>query len=252
MSGQAEPALSDSVAAPAATPRPDRQALLAALLAERPRFHHADYAAPAGARSWAISDPVLSWLANELPAGGTTLETGAGHSTILFAAASARHIALSFTPAEMVLIRAWAASRGLDTAHVEHHAGRSQVILPGLSLPPLDCILIDGDHAFPAAFIDWYYTAEQLRPGGFLLNDDLHLRACHLLDEFLEGEARVGRWRRVTRLKNTSVWQRLAEGSVIHNAHNRQPFAGEWSPALRARLWARRMKRRLLGAPRAG
>lgn len=50
-----------------AGPRPDRAALLAALLDERPRFHHADYAAPAGARSWAISDPVLGWLARELP-----------------------------------------------------------------------------------------------------------------------------------------------------------------------------------------
>lgn len=147
----------------------------------------------------------------------------------------------------MRLIRAWCAARGLDTAHVEHRAGRSQAILPGLDVPALDCILIDGDHAFPAPFIDWYYTAEHLRPGGFLLNDDLHLRACHMLDQFLEGEAKAGRWRRVARLRNTSVWQRLAEGSVIHHGHAAQPFAREWNPLLRGRLWARRAKRRLLG-----
>jgi predicted O-methyltransferase YrrM len=222
--------------------------LLAALRAERPSFHHAGFSQPAGSGNWAISDPVLEWLAHEMPAGGTTLETGAGYSTVLFAAKSARHIAISFTPDEMRLIAAWCGSKGLGTAHVAHHAGGSQKILPSLELPVLDCVLIDGDHAFPAPMIDWYYTADRLKPGGLLLNDDLHLRSCLLLDQFLEGEAEAGRWRRLKRLKNTSVWQRLTEASV-HQGHADQPFAREWSPQLRARLAARRLKRRLLGRP---
>jgi predicted O-methyltransferase YrrM len=226
--------------------RPDAAVLLAALRAERPRFHHAGFDRPAGSGNWAISDPVLEWLAREMPAGGVTLETGAGYSTVLFAAKSARHVAISFTRDEMRLIADWCKAKGLDTGHVTHHAGRSQRILPSLDLPVLDCVLIDGDHAFPAPMIDWYYTADRLKPGGFLLNDDLHLRSCLLLDQFLEGEATAGRWRRITRLKNTSVWQRTTEASV-HQGHSDQPFAREWSVYLRARMAARRLKRRLLG-----
>lgn len=229
---------------------PQAAALLEALRRERPSFHHATYDQPAGARNWSISDPVLEWLTHELPPGGSTLETGAGYSTVLFAARSARHIAISFTPDEMRLIRAWCATQGLSADHVEHHAGGSQAILPRLDLPPLDCVLIDGDHAFPAPMIDWYYTADRLKPGGFLLNDDLHLRSCLLLDQFLDGEAEAGRWRRVARLKNTSVWQRVAADSV-HRGHSDQPFAREWSWSLRARMAARRIKRQLLGAPAA-
>lgn len=223
--------------------------MLAALKQERPRFHHASYAAPAGARSWAISDPVLEWLAANLPEGGTTLETGAGYSTVLFAARSARHIALSYTADEMRLIGEWCAAHGLATDHVEHHAGRSQDFLPRLEIPLLDCVLIDGDHSFPVPYFDWYYTADRLKPGGLLLNDDLHLRSCLVLDQFLEGEASAGRWRRTARLKNTSVWQRLTEESVVLQNHSAQPFSREWSAVLRARLAARRVKRRLLGRP---
>lgn len=226
---------------------PDPARLLAALRAERPLFHHVKYDQPAGVADWSISDPVLEWLAEALPPGGTTLETGAGYSTVLFAARSTQHIALSFTADEMRLIAAWCAAHGLSTAHVTHHVGRSQDILPTLDLPPLDCVLIDGDHAFPVPYMDWYHTAEQLKPGGFLLNDDLHLRSCMMLDRFLEGEASVGRWRKVTQLKNTSVWQRVSAESVIRQAHNAQPFSREWSVMLRARLLARGLKRRMLG-----
>jgi predicted O-methyltransferase YrrM len=230
---------------------PSPAALLAALRAERPRFHHASYDQPAGACDWSISDPVLQWLATELPEGGTTLETGAGYSTVLFAARSARHIALSYTADEIRLIAAWCAAHGQATAHVQHHAGRSQDILPTLDLPALDCVLIDGDHAFPVPYMDWYHTADHLKPGGFLLNDDLHLRSCMVLDRFLEGEAKAGRWRKMTRLKNTSVWQRVAAESMIRQTHKTQPFSGEWDPVLRARLVARGLKRRLLGRPGA-
>jgi predicted O-methyltransferase YrrM len=234
-----------------AAPRtaPTSADLLDALRRDRPSFHHAAYDQPAGARNWSISDPVLEWLARDLPQGGSTLETGAGYSTVLFAARSARHTAISFTTDEMRLIRAWCDAQGLPTGHVTHHAGGSQKILPGLDLPALDCVLIDGDHAFPAPMIDWYYTADRLKPGGFLLNDDLHLRSCLILDQFLEGEARAGRWRKVAILKNTSVWQRLTEDSV-HQGHADQPFAREWSAGLRARLAVRRIKRRLLGQPK--
>jgi predicted O-methyltransferase YrrM len=252
---------SQAVMATGTVPSPAPASLLAALRAERPRFHHASYDEPAGARDWSISDPVLQWLATELPEGGTTLETGLGYSTVLFAARSARHIALSYTVDEIRLIAAWCAAHGQATAHVQHHAGRSQDILPTLGLPTLglptlglptlDCVLIDGDHAFPVPYMDFYHTADHLKPGGFLLNDDLHLRSCMVLDRFLEGEAKAGRWRKVTRLKNTSVWQRVAAESMIRQTHKTQPFSREWDPVLRARRVARGLKRRLLGRPGA-
>lgn len=216
-------------------------------------FHYSEgIFSPAGLTNWAIGDAVLDWLDTKLPAGGVTLETGAGYSTVLFAAKSVQHIALSFDRDEMTRIAEWCAAKGLSTAHVTHHAGRSQRILPGLDLPALDCVLIDGDHGFPTPLLDWYFTAEHLKLGGFLLNDDTQLGASHTLDRFLEGEAKEGRWTRVATLPNTSVWQRTTSGPVIDLSYAAQPFAREWKVLARAKRQLRDWKRRFLGASKPG
>lgn len=62
-------------------------------------------------------------------------------------------------------------------------------------------------HAFPIPYVDFWYTARRLVPGGVLMVDDTPLRACHVLAEFLESE--TPRWRVHTKLQTTSVFERL-------------------------------------------
>jgi hypothetical protein len=60
--------------------------------------------------------------------------------------------------------------------------------LPGLAAEELDLVLIDGQHAFPAPFIDWYYTARRLKVSGMLLIDDIQLWTGRILTDFLSEE----------------------------------------------------------------
>ena len=58
-------------------------------------------------------------------------------------------------------------------------------MLPQLRDKDYDFALIDGRHAFPTPFIDWYYIADALKIGGLVLIDDLHIWTCDLLKQYL-------------------------------------------------------------------
>jgi predicted O-methyltransferase YrrM len=90
---------------------------------------------------------------------------------------------------------------------VQYVVGESQWVLPTLEPVALDFVLIDGDHAFPTPFLDWYYAAERLRVGGLVMIDDIPLRTGAVLDDFLRAE--VSRWRAVERLSRTVVYEKL-------------------------------------------
>ena len=75
-----------------------------------------------------------------------------------------------------------------------------------------DAVLIDGGHGFPAPFIDFWYAGGRLVPGGLLVVDDTHLRACRVLADFLRAEA--GRWRVHRELATTAVFERL-DGPLV-------------------------------------
>src|SRR5690606_26311078 len=69
-------------------------------------------------------------------------------------------------PQEHRLIRTWCAGHGLDSRRINFIARPSQEALPELECEELDFVLIDGDHAFPAPFIDWYFVADRIRKAG--------------------------------------------------------------------------------------
>ena len=197
--------------------------LLAALIRERPGFH--GWTAP-GSHNYAISDEVLKWIADHFPEGGRSLETGCGYSSMLFAALSRTHTAISLFQHEHELIRKWGKKHGLSMKHVNWITGRSQDHLPKL-LPndPLDMILIDGDHAFPAPFMDWYYTADWLSPGGYLLVDDIQLATGRILKEFLEAEK--GRWVLLEMIDKTVIFERVTADPVARGVvWPTQPWVG--------------------------
>lgn len=184
--------------------------MLDELLRERPAFH--GWKEP-GSRNYALSDTVLRWMTEHIPPGGVSLETGCGYSTLVFAALCRTHTAISLFAHEHDLIRRWATAHRLKTGHVQWRVGRSQDHLTGLAdAGDLDAVLIDGDHAFPAPFMDWYWTADRLRPGGVLLVDDIQLATGRVLKDFLETERE--RWRRLEVIDKTVVFQRMTAAPV--------------------------------------
>jgi hypothetical protein len=198
---------------------------LSLIRAHQPKFHGAT--PDQRTHTWGISERVLEYMYDALPAGGTTLETGCGYSTLVFLGRSSRHIAIAPDAAEQQAIELFCKDNGIDIGPLEFHAARSQDVWPGLQLPALDAVLIDGGHGFPVPFMDWYYTADAIRSGGLLLVDDVQLPTGKVLREFLLQEPE---WRHVQDLGKTAIFEKLVEGDVTSKGHNRQPWAARKYP----------------------
>jgi hypothetical protein len=178
------------------------------LLADPPQLHFtAD-----GPQSWSVGADVLRWLADNLESHWRTLETGCGYSSIVFMLSGAKHTIVAPYAPEHELARAWCEDRGFSTDRTTSIVDHSANALPKLADGPLDLGLIDGAHAFPMPFLDWYYIAERLRPGGVLLVDDIQLATCRLVHNFLCAE--LGRWEHVAVLGKTSMFRKVG-GAVI-------------------------------------
>jgi hypothetical protein len=128
-----------------------------------------------GDEFWGLAWEALAWLEANVDDAMCTLETGAGASTLVFAARGARHEAVTPDPEEERRIRRACAERGIDDARLTFHIGRSQEVLPALTGPPLDLVLVDGAHGFPYPILDWWHLAPRVKVGGQLLLDDAYL-----------------------------------------------------------------------------
>ena len=185
------------------------ESVLQLLLREQPKFHGAS----AGTVNWSLGRDVLAWLDANVRPDWTTLETGCGYSTIVFGTRGRAHTAVAPWAGEHDLIRAWLAGHGLSTDNISFRAAESQRALPALvDEGELHCVLIDGVHAFPVPFIDWYYTANRLAVGGAMIVDDTHLRPCAMLRDFLASE--VARWERLADFDRTTIFRRITAEPV--------------------------------------
>ena len=185
----------------------------------KPRFH-----GETGEESWRIHWDILDWLFRTAKAEWRTIETGCGYSTIAFAAAGAAHTVVSPDAGEQERVRAWCAEREIPTERVAFVVEGSDTWLPRECPDALDLVLIDGNHAFPWPFLDWFYTAPRLNVGGLVVVDDTHLKTGAMLRDFLDGEE--GRWKRVETFKQTAVFAKLVENAVEPEWQN-QPWGAE-------------------------
>lgn len=135
--------------------------------------------------AWPLAREVLAYIDGALDESSHTLETGIGLSTVLFAVKRCRHTCVAPFADEVERVRSYCRRRGLELDRVRFVVEESQRALPRLDAEALDLVLIDGNHAFPAPFIDWYYTAARLRRGGMLVVDDTQLWTGRVLREFL-------------------------------------------------------------------
>ena len=98
----------------------------------------------------------------------------------------------------------------------------SEHVLPKLDTGPLDVVLIDGRHGFPAPFIDWFYTAGKLKTGGLLVVDDTCLWPPKVLRDLL---AEQPQWELIRDFHlRCSVFRKVGEGSEWGDWTD-QPFA---------------------------
>jgi hypothetical protein len=214
----------------------------ARLLAECPKFHAQfgeNSAIVVKAVNHSLSQGVLDWFFHNVKPGSKTLETGSGYSSVVFSIVHANHIAISPFAEEHDAIKQWCAASGIATDETRFIAKPSQEVLPNLKDQDFDLVLIDGDHAFPAPFIDWYYTADRLKEGGRMIVDDTHLVTGTILREFLRMER--GRWELEVEIDKTSIFRRVTSGSAVQvEWFGLQPFC-----AKRNRGLAQRIRRKL-------
>jgi 8-oxo-dGTP pyrophosphatase MutT (NUDIX family) len=134
----------------------------------------------------------LGWLEDHVEPGMETLETGAGLSTIVFAASGATHIVVTPEAAEEAAVRAACEEFGISAERVEFVIGPSEEVLPVLPKRELDLALIDGAHGFPYAILDWWQVGRRLRLGGRIVLDDAYLPPVLAILDGLRG---VPSWR---------------------------------------------------------
>jgi len=128
-----------------------------------------------GDEYWGLAWAALRWLEENVRSGMATLETGAGSSTIVFAAAGAEHEAVTPDASEEDRIRGACERLGVDSSSVRFRIGPSHEVLPALPPRELDLVLVDGAHGFPYPILDWWYLAPRLRVGGLMLLDDAYM-----------------------------------------------------------------------------
>lgn len=124
---------------------------------------------------WGLAWQALAWLEQTVQPGMATLETGAGASTVVFAARGADHESVTPSAEEAERIRAECTKRGISTDRVQFRIGSSHEVLPRWQARPLDLALVDGAHGFPYPVLDWWYLAPHLKIGGLIVLDDAYM-----------------------------------------------------------------------------
>jgi hypothetical protein len=148
-----------------------------ALRAEPPGLH-------GSGEYWGLAWAALEWLERTVRPGWSTLETGAGASTVVFAACGAEHEAVTPDAGEEERIRHRARELGVETDRVAFRIGPAHEVLPRWEPRPLDLVLVDGAHGFPYPILDWWQLAPHVRVGGTVLLDDAYLPAVAAIVDF--------------------------------------------------------------------
>jgi ubiquinone/menaquinone biosynthesis C-methylase UbiE len=138
---------------------------------------------------WRIDDQTVEELDKRLRVGMRTVETGAGLSTIVFAANGCRHTCIVPDQALVDRIVTYCQREGVDHSSIEFVIAKSRDVVYQLTPGAYDIALLDGLHGFPTAYVDFCYLSVALRRYGVLLVDDMHIHTCRSIAEFMESDA---------------------------------------------------------------
>ncbi|MBE7443826.1 MAG: class I SAM-dependent methyltransferase [Planctomycetia bacterium] len=183
--------------------------LLERLLKDNPQFHYYKGVFT----SWAVHPDTLRFLYSMLTPGMSTLETGCGHTTVVFSIAGTRHICITPDQGEAERIQQYCAEVGL-TKNITFIIKSSDRALPEGELIPseLDYVFIDGAHRFPVPIIDWHYTHHKLKLGGIIGVDDFKIPSVKILYDFLCVEEE---WELIKIMRNTAFFKKIREPKYI-------------------------------------
>jgi hypothetical protein len=169
-----------------------------------------------------ITRAVGNFLDENVKPGWTTLETGCGRSTLIFANAGALHRCVTPSESEISELRAWASAHNVDLSRTTFVNKPSEQYLPTCNDINLDCAFIDGKHAFPWPAIDYFFSAQLLKRGGLMILDDTNLAPVEIVTEFLKED--TPRWELIADIGTTSVFRKLVD-DISDVAWHMQPFA---------------------------
>jgi hypothetical protein len=201
---------------------------LAELISNTPKLHNTR------SHTYGIDPRLARFLDEHLEPNFVTLETGSGLSTlVILRKGITRHIAIAPAADEFLAIREFCARNGIPTTGFEPVTAGSQDCLPVTPLPALNVVLIDGDHAFPVPFIDWYYTADRLVVGGLMIVDDIQLLTGRLLADFMDADPK---WARVLYEETRFAVFRKLDHPIHTGRWEHQPFVAANVPVKAVRI----------------
>jgi hypothetical protein len=237
--------------------------LIEKILKERPTFHQGEteigrsfdpsesympkevskQLAQAVAMCHGIESEVVRYLASLVQPGLSTLETGAGLTTLVFAIKGARHVSITPNVPEIDGIRRYAQLNNISLDSVDFVAAASDDYLPRCEVHELDIVLLDGKHAFPWPMVDWFYTADRLKEGGLMIIDDVQLRSVSILQDFMKIDPG---WHFIQNFGGKTSVYRKTRQSVHDVAWHMQPWTVGARPAEGfTRRWVGRIYRKL-------
>jgi predicted O-methyltransferase YrrM len=185
----------------------DRLALIPRILESPPVIH------VNGTENFRTHLSCYEFLARHVRAGSRTLETGAGVSTVLFAAWGCEHLSVVPDASQRERLLKYCAEMGVDTSLLSFDIRRSEVALPEFKpKSDLDLFFIDGNHGFPIPIIDWFYGARYLRSGGIVVLDDMQLPQVSLLPQWYLD--RDPRWQHLESTIKWAAYRRDSQGSL--------------------------------------
>ena len=218
---------------------------LAEFMADMPRLHY--WGNPPVWRRGGFTEALLkelhAFMQARLPAEPEILETGAGNSTIFFLLSRPKRL-VSIDPNDSIheRIDAYCTSRGIRHEAYESYNASSDAVLPQLAAQWPKCFdfaLIDGNHGWPAVFVDFCYTLQLLRRGGFIAIDDTRLHSVAELVRLLD--AQPG-FRRALDLSKLVVFEKVTEATRMPEWSG-QPYIVSRSKSTRATKAIRAMRR---------
>lgn len=184
----------------------NKKLILEKIKNERPPVH----STPQGQlRCVGLNSASLDFIFSNVENNFLTLETGCGLSTLVFALTGCHHTAIAPNQRHIDETESLGNKLGINLDYVTFIAQRSEKFLPTLATDrKMDTVLIDGGHAFPIPIIDWFYTHSQLKKGGLLIVDDVHLKSVKVLYDFLKLQPE---WQQIERYRKTVFFQKLKD-----------------------------------------
>jgi precorrin-6B methylase 2 len=185
------------------------------LIKDNPSFHVWGDGSPA---NFGVSNAVVQAIQSKLKPQSLTLETGSGKSTFAFLLKGCQHISIAPDPGEGDRIKQYCLKNGLSTNYT-FIAESSAKALPSLitTIPSLDFVFIDGAHRYPFAEIDYHFTEQKLKVGGYMVIDDVHMPSVKQLYRFLKKEKN---WNLDELVGNTAFFIKTGEEILINDWQN--------------------------------